>query len=101
LEEGAALPLDRGAGGHVLRAFTDGSGEHAAEIRAQRFYFSDGERDPEAAAVAVPVFGVNGTFVGALSAVGPRHRIADGRHLEIRDLLMEYAAKLGAELGHR
>ena len=101
LEEGAALPLDRGAGGHVLTTFTEGTGEHAERIRAERFYFSDGERDPETAAVAVPVFGMNGAFVGALGAVGPRHRMADGRHLEIRDLLTEYAEKLGAELGNR
>jgi len=101
LEEGAALPLDRGAGGRILTAFTDGTGEHAAHVREQRFYFSDGERDPETGAVAVPVFGMNGTFIGALGAVGPRHRMADGRHLEIRDLLTEYAEKLGTELGNR
>ena len=101
LEEGASLPLDRGAGGRVLTAFTGGTGEHAAKVRAQRFYFSDGERDPETAAVAVPVFGMNGAFVGALAAVGGRSRMAGGRHLEIRDLLLAHAEKLGAELGSR
>jgi DNA-binding IclR family transcriptional regulator len=85
----------------VLTAFTDGTGEHAARVRAERFYFSDGERDPETAAVAVPVFGMNGAFVGALAAVGARNRMAGGRHLEIRDLLLAHAEKLGAELGSR
>jgi DNA-binding IclR family transcriptional regulator len=101
LEEGASLPLDRGAGGRVLTAFTDGTGEHVPRVRAERFYFSDGERDPETAAVAVPVFGMGGAFVGALAAVGARSRMAGGRHLEIRDLLLAHAEKLGAELGSR
>jgi DNA-binding IclR family transcriptional regulator len=101
LEEGASLPLDRGAGGHVLRAYTDGDGEHSRQIRADGFHFSDGERDPETAAVAVPVFGMAGRFLGALAAIGTRTRLAAGRHLQICDTLTDHAAKLAIELGSR
>lgn len=100
LEEGASLPLERGAGGRVLSVYTGGEDEHADQIRADGYYFSDGERDPETAAVAVPVFGMNGAFVGALGVVGPRKRTYE-RSTEIRDLLVRHAEKLGAELGSR
>jgi DNA-binding IclR family transcriptional regulator len=101
LDEGASLPLDRGAGGQVLTAFTGGDGERARQVRAHGFHFSDGERDPETAAVAVPVFGMGGRFVGALAAIGTRTRLADGQHLQIRDILTDHATRLGTELGSR
>jgi DNA-binding IclR family transcriptional regulator len=101
LEEGASLPLDSGAGGHVLRAYTDGTGEHAHRVREDGYHFSDGERDPEAAAVAVPVFGMSDRFIGALAAIGTRTRMAGGHHVQIRDILDGYAAKLGRKLGSR
>jgi hypothetical protein len=44
---------------------------------------------------------MNGDFVGALAAVGARNRMVGGRHLEIRDLLLAHAEKLGAEFGSR
>ena len=66
LEEGAELPLDVGASAHVLMAFTGGLGPIYERVRAKGFYFSIGERDPETAAIAAPVFGRNHEFLGAL-----------------------------------
>lgn len=99
LEEGAVLPLELGAGGRVLAAFTDGSGDRAERIRTDGYYYSDGERDPETAAVAVPVFGLHGAFVGALAASGPRTRVTAENHRRIRDVLLTEAAKLSTALG--
>ncbi|MEQ3554608.1 IclR family transcriptional regulator [Pseudonocardia nematodicida] len=101
IEEGSALPLDRGAGGRILTVHTSGDDEHADQIRAQGFYVSDGERSPEAGAVAVPVFGMNGEFIGALGVVGPRHRMGADNHRAIADLLLRHAEKIGAQLGGR
>jgi DNA-binding IclR family transcriptional regulator len=101
LDDGASLPLDRGAGGHVLRAYTDGDDERSRRVRADGFHCSDGERDPETAAVGVPVFGKSERFIGALAAIGTRTRLAGGHHLQIRDVLVDHAAKLGIELGSR
>ncbi|GAB2677006.1 IclR family transcriptional regulator [Saccharopolyspora gloriosae] len=99
LDEGSALPLELGAGGRILTVYTGGDDEHAAQIRHQRFYFSDGEWNPETGAVAVPLFGMNGGFVGALGVVGPRHRMSAQRSTEIKDLLLRNAEKLTAQLG--
>jgi DNA-binding IclR family transcriptional regulator len=101
LEEGASLPLDRGAGGRILSAYTGGSGEFYENIRAAGIYVSDGERDPETASVAVPVFGIGEAFVGALAVLGSVSRLGGGRHTNVQDVLRDHAAKLSAELGSR
>ncbi|MDB5370994.1 MAG: IclR family transcriptional regulator [Roseomonas sp.] len=75
LEEGASLPLDRGAGGRVLTAFGGGGTALDAEVRAQGYHLSVGERDPETAAIAAPVFTTGGRLAGALAVTGPRARI--------------------------
>ena len=51
LDEGAELPLDRGAAGHILVAYSGkdtgkDSGRHA-KVRSRGYAISKGERDPE------------------------------------------------------
>jgi DNA-binding IclR family transcriptional regulator len=67
LEEGVRLPLDRGAAGRVLLAFSGAGGEPFATIRRERAYVSLGERDPEVAAAAVPVTDRSERLRGALA----------------------------------
>lgn len=74
VEEGSVLPLQRGASGRVLVAFTDGQDATSDTIRRDRICTSLGEREPDAFAVAAPVFGAGGSFLGALGVVGPRTR---------------------------
>jgi DNA-binding IclR family transcriptional regulator len=69
LVEGARLPLDGGASARVLRAFSPLAGPQDDPVRAQGHAVSLGERDPEIAAVAVPVFGPDG-LRGALAVSG-------------------------------
>ena len=64
------MPLDRGAAGHVLRAFAGGRGKRCKEIRKRGFGVSLGERDPDIAAVAVPLVTDDGTLIGALALSG-------------------------------
>ncbi len=71
VREGDLLPLDRGAGGHALRAFAQGATNAAARPLV---FTSHGERDPQCAAVACPVFGPGGLLMGALSVSGPLER---------------------------
>jgi len=75
VEEGAKLPLDRGAGGHILMAFTGASGSKYDTVRREGVYVSYAERDPDTNAIAVPVFGQGNQFVGALSIIGPTSRL--------------------------
>jgi DNA-binding IclR family transcriptional regulator len=68
---GNRLPLDRGAGGRVVRAFTDLSYREDDVIREEGVCAAWGEADPEVCAVAAPVMGPDGRFVGALLLSAP------------------------------
>ena len=77
IREGLSLPLDKGASGKVLLAFSsqpdDPERLGAAEvdrIRTSGYAVSLGERDAEVAAVAVPMYLSSGTLSGALSISG-------------------------------
>lgn len=98
IEEGVRLPLDRGAGGHVLAAFTGGDEEAHQRVRADGFRVSFGERDPEAVAVSVPVFGQGGAFLGALTLVGTRARVTEDQVPPLVQLLQSSANRLRGEL---
>ncbi|MBE9603730.1 IclR family transcriptional regulator [Acetobacteraceae bacterium H6797] len=98
VEEGAALPLDRGASAHVLRAFTGGQDAVCEAVRAEGHRVSLGERDSETAAIAAPVFG-RGGFLGALGIVGPLARVRQGSQGDWPARIMEEAATLSRTLG--
>jgi DNA-binding IclR family transcriptional regulator len=70
LDEGAELPLNAGASAHVLVAFSDGQGSRSKAVQQRGYCISLGERDPQVAAVAVPVFDLGGQFRGALAISG-------------------------------
>ncbi|SHK04658.1 transcriptional regulator, IclR family [Roseomonas rosea] len=99
VEEGAALPLDRGASGHVLMAHTGGEGHRLDAVRARGLAVSLGERDPETAAVAAPIRGHGGTFLGALGVTGPRGRFEGADLASIEEAVAEEARALSHALG--
>jgi len=71
---GEELPLERGAGGLVLRAFSE-SGKGALQtIRRQGYALSVGGRIPELSGIAAPVFEASGELVGALTLTMPTQR---------------------------
>jgi DNA-binding IclR family transcriptional regulator len=70
LDEGAELPLNAGASAHVLVAFSDGRSSQSKTVQQRGYCISLGERDPQVAAVAVPVFDLGGQFRGALAISG-------------------------------
>ena len=72
ITEGAAMPLDGGASALVLRAWLDNAPD-LAEVRARGHAESRGARDPDVAAIAVPVLR-QGTLLGALALSGPLSR---------------------------
>lgn len=93
LDEGAVLPLDRGAAGHVLLAYAGGTDARHAEVRRSAFCLSRGERDADSAAVAVPVFGPGRVFSGALGVTGPINRFGDA---EVERMLLALRIAAGA-----
>ncbi len=93
--EGDLLPLDKGAAGHVIR-----QGRRASSASAIAPVVSRGERDPEIAALAAPVFGETG-LAGALTLSGPVGRFDDERVAAMTERLIEQAQSLTAMLGGR
>jgi DNA-binding IclR family transcriptional regulator len=71
---GDLLPIDLGAGGHILTRFAGGIST-AKETRPSQFVsVTLGERHPDTAAVAAPVFDLDGGLAGALNISGLRSR---------------------------
>lgn len=98
LEEGRQLPLDRGAAGRVLLAYSGVEGKIYDSIRCQGWCTSLGERDPEVAAVAVPLFSVDEELHGALSISGLISRFSEARRQELAKGLQQAAEEIGSKL---
>jgi DNA-binding IclR family transcriptional regulator len=72
---GEKLPLDKGASGSVLLAFTGEAGALYDDIRRHGFYLSIGQRDANLCSVSTPVFAARGRLFGALCVSGETHRL--------------------------
>jgi DNA-binding IclR family transcriptional regulator len=99
VHEGDRLPLNVGAAGHVIKAFTGSNGTSYEKVRRQMYAASFGERDPEVAAIACPVFGLGQRLVGALAVSGPRYRIEALGVTPILRALLKHASQLSNALG--
>ncbi len=88
------MPLERGASGKVLLAYSDDDFGEAVTIRKNGFALSLGERDPEVAAVSVPVFARSGRLVGALSLSGLITRFETAKQDDFANALMQSSARL-------
>lgn len=98
LDEGTRLSLDRGAGGKVLLAFAGEPGEAFERIRTQGYHVSLGERDPDIAAAAVPVFDRTGRLRGALSVSALITRFGEAAQTRAIAALRESAETLRATI---
>lgn len=99
IEEGNELPLDRGASAHVLTAFTGGTGRQHEAVRRSGYAISLGERDPDTAAIAAPVFGGGERLIGAIGIVGVLSRFCDGELQPLVGTVLEAARRLTEALG--
>jgi DNA-binding IclR family transcriptional regulator len=70
-----------------------------AEVRRSGYARSDGERQEGAGSMAAPVFGFDGTVVGAISVCGPADRIDTQARERWVPLLREAADSLSRSLG--
>jgi DNA-binding IclR family transcriptional regulator len=91
---GDRLPLDKGAAGKVLRAFSGTDGRALESVKQEGIAISYGEVDPSCAAVSVPVFGMGHELIGALSVSGPKERFTDQTVASMSQLLFEASRKL-------
>lgn len=101
VESGGLLPLDRGAAGKIILAFNGEQGAAFDRIRQDFVVASFGERDPDCAGIASPVFGPDGKLAGALSVSGPKPRFTKDNAKRMSDLVLESALRLTRTLGGR
>lgn len=97
--EGDTLPLLVGASGRVLLAWGDPPGERYDEVRERCYAASVGERDPEAAAVACPVFQTDRKLMGAIAISGPTYRLEKATVGKIVPVLLKAARELTRAIG--
>lgn len=96
LSAGDLLPLDRGAGGRVLLAFSGARGKRYEEIRQAGVAEISGDRVEGLSGVAAPVFGAQAELVGALTLSLPSSRLKPGLAEEVRRAAAELSRRLGA-----
>lgn len=98
LEEGAILPCGCGAAGHVIRAWGDGIDDRALDVLNDRFAQSEGERDPDISAIAVPVLDRQNNLLGVLTLSGPKSRFSEEKRLNLLKSLQQHARRCGSNL---
>jgi len=97
--EGARFPLQAGASGKILRAFTRQGDPTLTEVRERFWACSVGERDPETTAVSVPVFAMGHELKGALTLSGPSDRLLKEHIEHAASILLRNAAIATHALG--
>lgn len=75
--------------------------EHVAVAQRQGFYCSDRGIVPGTRALSVPIVGVDGAPVAALTLVGVRDRMRPARQLELQEVLLRYVGAVAAQLAVR
>lgn len=91
---GIALPLNLGAPGRVILAFSGESGSIYESIRQRGYHISMGEREPEVSSIAAPVFGMNWRLLGSVCISGPLSRLTEARLLEMVPIIKQSANHL-------
>lgn len=99
IREGDRFPIQYGASGKVLAAFSQPENDNYQDIQTQHWAESYGERDPETSSVSVPVFGVGGILQGALTLSGPRDRFTRKEIHKMLGALFQSAINASQELG--
>ena len=92
---GDLLPLDRGAGGRVLLAFSGARGVRYTKIRRDQILVASGDRVPDLAGIAAPVFGAEGELVGAVALTIPANRLQARHSAPVRRAALAITEQLG------
>jgi DNA-binding IclR family transcriptional regulator len=95
VQPGDTRPMDKSAIAQVLRKYADTLPLPDDNLPL----FTSGITDPHSAALAMPVFGIGDTLVGALSISGPVSRLTSACAEQYKDLLVETAHKLTVACG--
>jgi DNA-binding IclR family transcriptional regulator len=92
---GEIMPLDRGAGGRVLTAYSGGKGPVYDKIRKDGFAALVGDRYPDLAGISAPVFKADGTLAGAVTLTMPASRFHKSQIEPVKRAARAISEKLG------
>lgn len=95
---GMRLPLNLGAPGRVILAFSGEPGEVYEEIRRRGYHVSMGEREPQVSSVAAPVFGLNWRLLGSMCISGPTSRLTQAQLEAHAETVIQSANRLSYAL---
>ncbi len=95
VEVGHLLPLDRGAGGRVLMAFSGAKGAIYDRIRNEGVAALAGDRSPALAGISAPVFRPMGELVGAVTLSMPANRFRKSHVPKVKAAAAGITAALG------
>lgn len=95
---GMRLPLNLGAPGRVILAFSGEPGAVYEEIRRRGYHVSMGEREPQVSSVAAPVFGLNWKLLGSMCISGPTSRLDQEKLDAFAQTVMDTANRLSYAL---
>jgi DNA-binding IclR family transcriptional regulator len=98
---GDIFPLDRGAGGKILSAFSEDrrSLPGMAAVREHCIAVSHGEYTSDLTGISAPVFGIGNRIEGAVSVTGPTSRFAPERIAVCEGELLRAAIDLTRAFG--
>lgn len=94
---GDLLPLDKGAGGRVLLAFSGQRGKLYADIRAAGITTLHGDRSEGLTGISAPVFGAGAELLGALTLTLPTSRMKEGLADDVKKAAEHLSRSLDAE----
>ncbi len=94
---GDVLPLDRGAGGRVLMAYSGARGRIYDQVRKDGYVMLNSDRIPGIVGISAPVWNASQTLEGALTLTAPEQRIKS----HFVDELRLSARRLTVALGGR
>jgi len=96
IQAGDLLPLDRGAGGRVLMAFSGARGKLYDQIRREGHAQLAGDRVPGLVGVSAPVWKAPGELAGALTLTVPESRMQPRFASQLRAAAAALSERLGA-----
>jgi DNA-binding IclR family transcriptional regulator len=99
VQVGDLVPLDRGAGGRVITAFSGAKGATYERIRKDGFAALVGDRSPDLAGIAAPVFKAGGELAAAITLTMPAMRFRKEHIPPVRAAARAVSEKLGYREG--
>jgi DNA-binding IclR family transcriptional regulator len=97
IRAGDLLPLNRGAGGRVISAFSGAKGKLYTRIRREHVVVMVGDRTPDLAGISAPVFGPGHTLAGALTLTMPSIRLKREQAAWVLEGAQTITSRLGGQ----